>query len=325
MRYWIFIVCILLFSSCSKTVKVPVETKEEKVETTEEEQRKEDEKFFEEEKYKKFSKEEQKELLKKIEVLAQEELLPSYGILSYYFSGVDWEEELIYNDFQQEPASVMKIYLMAESMEQVKEGRLSLEDTFVMGWDNMADDAGVIAYESPLGAEYRLKELQEYMMGISDNTASNMIIDAIGGPEAVNARKEEWGLENTLFGTKYIGPGVAPGFDYNTTTTTDIGRLLKRIAKLQLLGPEYDQKMLDLMAKNENRKKIPGLFPEEIKVYNKTGELDALEHDAAIIETHKGRYVLVIFLSQGDNGEFIQRMQNFSLKLVNLLQKEEIK
>ena len=325
MKYWILILCIFLFSSCTTSVQVPVETKGEKAETTEKEQRKEDEKIFEEKKYKKFSKEEQKELLEEIEVLAQEELLPSYGILSYYFSGVDWEEELIYNDFQQEPASVMKIYLMAESMEQVKEGRLSLEDTFVMDWNNMADDAGVIAYESSLGAEYRLKELQEYMMSISDNTASNMIIDAIGGLEAVNARKEEWGLENTVFGTKYIGPGVAPGFDYNTTTTTDVGRLLKRIANFQLLGPEYDQKMLDLMAKNENWEKIPGLFPEEIKVYNKTGELDALEHDAAIIETPKGRYVLVIFLSRGDNGEFIQRMQDFSLELVNLLQKEERK
>ena len=103
------------------------------------------------------------------------------------------------------------------------------------------------------------------------------------------------------------------------------GPLLKRIANFQLLGPEYDQKMLDLMAKNENWEKIPGLFPEEIKVYNKTGELDALEHDAAIIETPKGRYVLVIFLSRGDNGEFIQRMQDFSLELVNLLQKEERK
>ena len=69
--------------------------------------------------------------------------------------------------------------------------------------------------------------------------------------------------------------------------------------------------MLALMKNSELRNKIPALLPENVTTYNKTGEIDGFEHDAAILETPKHAYVLVIFMANGDNSEFISHSKFF--------------
>ena len=82
-------------------------------------------------------------------------------------------------------------------MQQVHDGKLTLDSTAAVAETNRATGSGEIQWQ-PNGTEYTLEQLLDLMMRISDNTAANMIIDLIGGVDYIYNRVNEMDLENTL-------------------------------------------------------------------------------------------------------------------------------
>jgi beta-lactamase class A len=90
----------------------------------------------------------------------------------------------------------------------------------------------------------------------------------------------------------------------NYTTVTDCGRFLTEIYQIcngtaasQSLS--HADAMYSLLKQQERRNKIPAKIPDGVGVANKTGELDTVENDAAIIyDTAKGVDLVVVFMAQ---------------------------
>lgn len=233
------------------------------------------------------------------------------GDISYYFNAVDWDEPVVYNVHSMDPASVMKIYILARVTEGIADGTIERNETCVMDATNIAEGSGDLQFE-PYGSSFTVGELVRQMMRKSDNTASNMLIDVVGGVEKMHESVARWGLEDTLYGSKFAGPSVVIGPKYNQTSAADVGEFLTRIARGEFLGGAWDASIIEEMTHTENDSKIAARLPEGVTVAHKTGEIEGLEHDAAILTTDEDTYILVIFMDEGSNDDFIERIAGFS-------------
>lgn len=82
--------------------------------------------------------------------------------------------------------------------------------------------------------------------------------------------------------------------NFNFTSVNDCGAFLSRLLDGGIVSREYSKKLLDLLKAQQHLHKIPSGIPDNIVTANKTGELDYIQGDAAIVYAPAGTYILVI-------------------------------
>ena len=205
---------------------------------------------------------------------------------------------------QMKSASVIKVFIMAAVYDRIcypvsEERRISFEETY----------------------DGELKQLLTDMITVSDNSAANTLVRALGGGDAqagmavVNQYCEENGYSNTHMGRLFLEEN--PSGD-NFTSANDCCGLLKAIYEGACVCPEASEKMYEYLKHQTRTGKIPAGLSGLATAANKTGELygeygDFVENDIAVIEDEKGAYVLCV-LSSGlqDNGDGMRRIANIS-------------
>ncbi len=150
------------------------------------------------------------------------------------------------------------------------------------------------------------------MITVSDNDAANTLVNYLGGGDdaagmaRVNKFCQDHGYTNTSMGRLLLADN-SNGDNY--TSAKDCGKFLKTIYQIDkgtstdnndtLAGAEYMYRLLKMQTR---KNKIPAQMPSDVKVANKTGELDTVENDAGIIyDTAKGIDLVVCFMSQDLN------------------------
>lgn len=156
--------------------------------------------------------------------------------------------------------------------------------------------AGCI-YET-LGDTSQYESLISSMISVSDNSACNSLVTTLGGGDAqagmtaVNEYCMNHGFSETHMGRLMLQPN---DLDDNYTSVRDCGNFLQAIYNGSLAG---SSQILQYMKQQERRGKIPAGVPAGIETANKTGELDFVENDAAIIFHPSGAYVLCVMSEQ---------------------------
>ncbi len=107
------------------------------------------------------------------------------------------EEVAIGADRQMDTMSVIKIPLMAEVFQQIKDGRFALTDKYTLAKEDILPGTGVMRSLDP-GDTFTVKDLLTLMIIVSDNTATDVLYRMVGGPEAVNRRMQAMGLKQTV-------------------------------------------------------------------------------------------------------------------------------
>jgi len=133
------------------------------------------------------------------------------------------------------------------------------------------------------GACFTRNELASRAAKESDNTAGHMLVRDVGGASALNAWAAAAGATNSAF------------FEGNTTTATDLATLWVAEASGEL-GGAIAQAWLDpLLTDTTTEAGVPAGTPAETTVVHKTGALDAVENDAALVTSGPdGDYVIVV-------------------------------
>src|SRR5262245_33407540 len=119
-------------------------------------------------------------------------------------------------------ASLIKIPVAAALLAAADRGVLSLDEPMELRASHIGGGSGSLQY-LPVGSRFTLKRLGELMIRRSDNTATNMLIDRLGGMDALNASFTAWGLEKTRLRTPL--PDMA---GTNTTSPRDLVAVLER-------------------------------------------------------------------------------------------------
>lgn len=190
-------------------------------------------------------------------------------------------------------ASVIKLPIAAVAFKAVKEGRVSLNQKFTISAKEVAGGSGIIK-AMPAPVVLTFQEILEIMIANSDNTATNKIISILGY-NYLNKGFRELGLKRTVLKRKMMDfSGRKRGIE-NYTSASDIVFLLEEIYKGELIDRDSSEMMLSFLSKQKINDRIPRYLPKSVKVAHKTGLERGVVHDAGIIFSSKGDYVICVF------------------------------
>jgi beta-lactamase class A len=192
-------------------------------------------------------------------------------------------------------ASTIKLPILIAFFEAVDRGEISLDEILTVERSNIARGSGSLQYS--VGKQITALEAATQMIIISDNTATNMIIDRLGGIGYFNQRFQNWGLYNTVMNDRL---GDFKGT--NKTTAADLVRACTLIAKRQIISANSRTQALDILNATENRKLLVAGLGEGAHIAHKTGDIGFLIGDAGIIEKPDGKlYLLAVFVLRPHN------------------------
>ena len=189
-------------------------------------------------------------------------------------------------------ASTIKLLILAELMKKISENKFSLSDTIMIA-DSMKTGGDGVLKELNTGHHFTLKELATLMIIVSDNQATNILIDFLG-MKNINQLGREVDLKETFLGRKMMDiEARKKGYD-NYTCADDISLLLKLIYQEKLINKEASQLMLDILLRQQQGERLQRYLPSDIKIAHKCGDLDNLENDGGIIWLGNKAYILVV-------------------------------
>lgn len=190
-------------------------------------------------------------------------------------------------------ASIIKLPILWTFLAQTDAGTLDPAERWVLADGHRVDGTGVLRFFQA-GASLTLLDLATLMTVVSDNTATNALIDRLG-VDMVQGMIDGLGLTATRLGRKmYDFEARARGLE-NVTSAHDIAALLRRFATGDGLSPQAAAQARTILLGQQFNAGLPARLPDETLVAHKTGNLPGLLHDAGWIEHPRGRVIVVAF------------------------------
>jgi beta-lactamase class A len=196
-------------------------------------------------------------------------------------------------------ASTIKIAVMIEAFTRVAEGRAKWTDELVLTKAARYGGSGVLP-ELADGLRLTLRDCVNLMMTVSDNTATNMVLDYLT-TDAVNARMNTLGFKSTRIMRRIGGGGESKEgkepenkrFGLGSTTPHEMVQILEKLEAGEIINKAASKEMLDLMKREQARYAI-GRTNWDVPMASKYGALDALRSCVAILYSKHGRIAMAI-------------------------------
>ena len=191
-------------------------------------------------------------------------------------------------------ASVIKLPIMVEAFRQKEAGTLDWQMEVTIRKEDKLPSCGALTYLHD-GIKVTVGDLVTLMIILSDNTATNLMIDLLGA-DNINATCEHLGLKGTKLNRKLFDAEKSAQGIENYVTANDMARILSLLLKGKVVSAEASQEMLTILGNQRLNGKIPFfLHSRDIAVAHKTGEDDGITHDVGIIYTEHPQ--ILCFLS----------------------------
>lgn len=208
-------------------------------------------------------------------------------------------------------ASTIKLPILLAFFEEVDAGRITFEQTLEMLPEQVAEGSGDMQVAAP-GTRFTALEVATQMIVTSDNTATNMMIDLLGGPISLNERFASYGLEKTQLNAPL--PDIEGA---NKTSAKDLVHTMLLISSDRLSMRSRDR-ILNILNRTRNKSLLAdGMAQKEALTYNKTGYIGKMLGDVALVDLSNGkRYVVAAMVERPMNDnratELIHRISNLA-------------
>jgi len=212
------------------------------------------------------------------------------------FAGVN-PENFIY------PASVYKMYVAAEILNQVSQGKYSLYDEYVVKSPNDVDRSKEIKSDPrPLlrdGDTVTINYLLDLMITRSDNSAANCLIDK-AGRENINKLMHAYNWYGSEVTRKFLSRKFEdPGYEKIKGTETcalHAADFMYLVYRNELVNPWVSKQMQTLLGRQLDKSKLATGLPGNAMFYHKTGWYSFWTNDVGIIDDGKVQYIISCFL-----------------------------
>ncbi len=205
-------------------------------------------------------------------------------------------------------ASSIKIAILLEVLKQAEENRLRLDEFIDLKPDSKVGGGPILNYLGYPSLKISIRDLCVLMVVLSDNTATNLLIDRVG-MEAVNERLTSLGLKQTRLRRKMMDLRAAEEGRENISTPREMMSLLERVWQGKVLGKEYRLLFFDLLSLPKDSP-LQQAVPEGVTVADKPGELEAVRCDSGLVFLKKRPYIICVmttYLSPAENGNEVIR------------------
>lgn len=201
-------------------------------------------------------------------------------------------------------ASSIKIAVLADLYLQAQQGKLKLTDLYTVQSADLVPDSDIMGGLTPGVTRITLRDLATMMVAVSDNSATNVLIDRVG-MENVNAMLDSLALSHTRLRRKMMDLDAAKQGRENISTPGEMMMLLEAIYREKLLNKDSTTDLFKVLSTNKDSW-IPRDLPPDVKSANKPGALEGVRNDSGIIFVAGRPYVICVmtaFLTNERDGE----------------------
>ncbi len=247
-------------------------------------------------------------------ILSRLALLP--GKIGFYFKNLVTGEVLTFQE--QQPmmaASVIKLFIMTEAYRQIRDGELSKDQLVTIHKEDCVPSCGALTYMHE-GLQVTVEDLYTLMIILSDNSATNFLIDILG-EEKIHQTIRDLGYTATQLNRKMFDAEKSARGIQNYITAAEVGDLLERMYRGTLVSEEASADMIRILKDQRLNSKIPFIIhtiPDHADIAHKTGEDSGITHDAGILFT-KEPFVIVFCGNETDVAPYERLMAEISLDL----------
>ncbi len=184
-------------------------------------------------------------------------------------------------------ASTIKLPVLVAFFQDVDAGKIHLDELLTMRPDLVATESGEMQYQ-PVGSQFTALETATKMITVSDNTATNILIDRLGGKDALTQRFQSWGLTSTTI--RNLLPDVE---GTNTSSSQDLVTMLGLVSNGKLLSMRSRDRMLDILRHTVNNSLLPIGLGEGATIAHKTGSIGTMIGDVGLVDLPSGKRYLI--------------------------------
>jgi len=192
-------------------------------------------------------------------------------------------------------ASSIKIAVLADLYLQAQQGKLKLTDLYTVQSSDLVPDSDIMGGLTPGITRITLRDLATMMVAVSDNSATNVLIDRVG-MENVKAMLDSLGLAHTRLRRKMMDLAAANEGRENVSSPREMMMLLGAIYRGKVLNKESAADFFKVLSTNKNSW-IPRDLPAGLKIANKPGELEAVRNDSGLVFVEGRPYIICVMTS----------------------------
>ena len=189
-------------------------------------------------------------------------------------------------------ASSIKITVLANLYLQAQQGKLKLTDLYTVQQSDLVPDSDIMNGLTPGITRITLRDLATMMVAVSDNAATNVLIDRVG-MQNVNAMLDSLGLTHTRLRRKMMDLQAAKEGRENISTPREMMTLLDDIYHGKVLNKEMTADFFKMLSTNKNSW-IPRDLPPDVKVADKPGALEAIRNDSGVVFVEGRPYAICV-------------------------------
>jgi beta-lactamase class A len=203
-------------------------------------------------------------------------------------------------------ASSIKLTVLLELMRQAQEGKLSLDEKHTLRRSEMTrgDTEPILTMLGDGTVTMTLRDLAIFMVVLSDNTATNILIDRLG-MDNINAGVIRLGLKETKLRRHMIDLEAAKKGNENVSTPREMLTLLEKVSAGQALDAARTKEYFDLLRLPKDSEFHKAL-PEDISIADKPGSLEGVRCDTGLINIPGHPFIMSVtttYVARDDEGE----------------------
>lgn len=192
-------------------------------------------------------------------------------------------------------ASSIKITVLANLYLQAQQGKLKLTDLYTVQTSDLVPDSDIMNGLTPGVTRVTLRDLATMMVAVSDNSATNVLIDRVG-MQNVNAMLDSLGLTHTRLRRKMMDLEAARQGRENISNPREMMTLLDAIYRGKLLNKDSTDDFFKVLSTNK-QSFLPRDLPPDLKIANKPGELEAIRNDSGVVFVQGRPYIICVMTS----------------------------
>jgi beta-lactamase class A len=245
------------------------------------------------------------------------------GKVSLFAKNLDTGDTYALNaDERVRTASTIKIAVMIEAYARVAEGKAKWTDEVVLTKEKKVSGSGIL-FELSDGLKLTLRDAVNLMMMLSDNTATNLVLDVLT-TDAVNARMESLGFKQIKIMRKVGSGGESTAgkdpenkkYGLGMATPREMVLVMEKLERGEIVSPAVSKEMIELMKREQGRNAI-GRSLWDVPIASKYGALDKLRSAVGILYTKQGKIAMAI--SCDDMPEIMWSVDNPAYLLMSRL------
>jgi beta-lactamase class A len=209
-------------------------------------------------------------------------------------------------------ASLIKVAVMIDTYLQADEGKFKLTDKVTLHESDKVPGSGFLTSHFSEGASFPIRDAVRLMMSVSDNTATNLVLDQVGIAN-VNKRMEAWDCPNTKINAKVfrgsttsVDPARTKKYGLGSTTAREMAGIMEEIQTGTRCRPAIKQCLLAHLRSNEDKDKFPRFLPPGTVVAHKDGSVSNARTDAGLIYTPNGIIAVCVLTDENRDQRWVQ-------------------